>query len=52
MPAAVRDHHQLEPEGVELVGRVVVVHVLQHLRETLRVAEVAVIEAGDIGLLA
>ena len=26
-------------------------HVLQHLREALRIAEVAVIEAGDVGVL-
>src|ERR1043166_2281487 len=33
----VRHHHELELETVELVGRVVVEHVLQHLREALRI---------------
>ena len=46
-----RHHHQLELEGVELVGRIVVEHVLQHLREPLRIAEIAVIDAGDVGVL-
>src|ERR1043166_8044603 len=45
------DAFKLKLERIELVGRVVVVHVLQHRRKTLRVAEAAVIETGDVRLL-
>ena len=51
MPGAVRDHDDLHPQRVEFVDAEVIVDVGQHLREALRIAEVAVVEAGDVGVL-
>ena len=46
-----RDDDELQLEAVELVCRIVVQHVLQHLRELARIAEGTMIEAGDVGVL-
>src|SRR5262249_21750589 len=47
----VRHNNELELETVKLIGGVMVKHVLQQLREPLRLPEIAVIEASDIGVL-
>ena len=46
-----RDDDELHPHRVEFVDAEVIVHVGDELPEPLRIAEVAVVEAGDVGVL-